>query len=331
MAEAIRTLDDVARAAGVSRATASRALNGGRNVSPRAMAAVMRVVQEHGYQPNPAARSLVTRHIGAIAVIVPEADELVFSDPFFPQAYHGALTAFKDSDYQVTLVMAEPQDSGRIVRYLESGLVDGAIVVSHHGQELASALAKASRPLTFVGSPGIVDAPFVELDQVSAARTATEYLIGKGARRIAHIAGPLDMNAGAGRQAGFEAAMDDAGLAPVGIEPGGFTIRGGQAAAERLLDAEPDLDAIFVASDLMAAGAVRTLGKRGRRIPADVMVVGFDNSPVAVQTLPALTSMTNPPAVMAEAAAKMLLSLLSGDGPEWPVIIQSELVVRGSA
>ena len=103
-----------------------------------------RVIVQLGYHPNRAARTLVTRRTGAIAVIVPEADERVFSDPFFQQAYHGALMGFRDSDVQVVLAIAQPGDSAtRMVRYLESCHVDGAIIVSHRGPVLARALAHA--------------------------------------------------------------------------------------------------------------------------------------------------------------------------------------------
>lgn len=326
------TLDDVARVAGVSRATVSRVVNGGHLVSGATAEAVNRAIAELGYQPNRAARALVTRRAGAVAVVVPETDERVFSDPFFPQAYHGALTAFSGVDVQVLLAMAQPgETAARMARYLDSGHVDGAIVLSHHGPELPNELAKIAQPVVFIGDPGVPGLPYVELDQYNAAITATRFLIERGSTRIATISGPLDMSAGIERLRGFEAAMAQAGLAPAGIVPGDFTARGGERAAAELLELAPDLDGIFVASDLMAAGAIRVLRGAGRSIPDQVRVVGFDNSSAALETSPLLTTMTNPASEEGRIAGEILLGILSGAAPESPVILTSELIVRDSA
>ena len=326
------TLDDVARVAGVSRATVSRVVNGGRLVSQRTCDAVNAAIAELGYRPNRAARALVTRRAGAVAVVVPETDDRVFSDPFFPLAYHGALAAFAGVDVQVLLAMAPPGESvARMSRYLDSGHVDGAIVISHHGPELATWLATSAHPVVFVGDPGVPGLPYVELDQKSAAIVATNHLIERGATRIATVTGPMDMNAGTSRLRGFETAMDAAGLTPAGVAEGDFSVRGGELAARRLLEEAPGLDGLFVASDLMALGALRALRRAGRRVPEDVKLVGFDNSTAALQASPQLTTMTNPPSEMARIAGEMLLGLLSGVAPSYPVILTSELVVRNSA
>lgn len=326
------TLEDVARVAGVSRATVSRVVNGATLVAPQTTEAVRRAIKQLGYHPNRAARALVTRRTGAIAVIVPEGDERVFSDPFFPQAYHGALQGFRDSDAQVVLAMAQPGDNAtRMVRYLESGHVDGAIIVSHHGPALARALARTPQPVVFVGDPETPDVCYVDVDQATAAATATRHLIERGARRIGTITGPLDMAAAAQRLRGFEQAMIEAGLDPSLRADGDFTTIGGREAAARVLAAGPELDGLFVANDLMAVGAIRVLKDAGRRVPQDVKVVGFDNSSAALQTNPLLTTMTNPASELARIAAEMLISLLAGGRPESPVILPSTLVRRGTA
>lgn len=330
-ARTLPTLDDVARVAGVSRATVSRVVNGAHRVSPRTKEAVDRAIGQLGYQPNLAARSLVTHRVGAVAVVVPETDDRVFSDPFFPQAYHGALGAFAGMDVQVLLAMAQPGDDvGRMVRYLDSGHVDGAIVISHHGPELARFLSRAGCPVVFVGDPGEPGLPYVELDQYAAARRATLHLVERGARRIATIGGPMDMNAGRERLRGFRAALAATGLQPAGRATGDFTAGGGESAADRLFEQAGDIDGLFVASDLMALGALRVLDRLGRRVPDDVRVIGFDDSVAARQTSPTLTTMTNPPTALARIAGQMLLELLDGGTPESPVIITSELVIRRS-
>ena len=326
------TLDDVARASGVSRATVSRVVNGGHLVSAETMATVHDAIARLGYQPNLRARSLVSRRAGAVAVAVPETNERVFSDPFFPQAYRGALHAFRGMEIQVLLAMSQPGESpGQMTRYLHSGYVDGAIVVSHHGPELARQLVSSRHPVVFVGDPEVPGLAFVDIDQRAAAVTATRHLIARGARRIATITGPQDMHAGVRRLNGFAEAMASAGLQPAAVVHGDFTLHGGEDAARHLLEEAPDIDAVFVASDLMALGVLRTLRRAGRRVPEDVRVVGFDDSSAALQASPQLTTVTNPASDLARIAGEMLRALLSGEDPVSPVVLQSELVVRDSA
>jgi DNA-binding LacI/PurR family transcriptional regulator len=326
------TLEDVARLAGVSRATVSRVVNGATVVAPETISGVQNAIAELGYRPNRAARALVTRRTGVVAVVVPEADERVFNDPFFPQAYHGALQGFHGSDIQVVLAIAEPGDpADRMLRYLASGHVDGAIVVSHHGPALARAIAEMSTPVVFVGDPETPGLTYVDIDQVSAARRATEYLIAAGRRRIATITGPLDMAAGSRRLEGFNAALAAAGLAAGPIEHGDYTMAGARSAAGRILARAVPFDGLFAANDLMAAAAIQVFIEAGLRVPNDVAVVGFDDSEVAVRTRPNLTTMTNPASQLCARAAELLIEILGGATPAAEVILPSRLIVRDSA
>lgn len=186
-------------------------------------------------------------------------------------------------------------------------------------------------PSVFVGDPEIPGLLYVDIDQKAAARRATEFLMGRGARRLGSVAGPLDMAAAVKRLQGFEEAVQAAGLPSDRVESGGFTVEGGIAATRSLLERYPDLDGLFVASDLMATGALQALREEGRRVPEDVRVVGFDNSALATQSAPPLTTMTNPAALLASEAARLLMGLLSGDKTGSPVFVTSELVVRDSA
>lgn len=332
VAHSAPTLEDVARVAGVSRATVSRVVNGGTLVAAKTTEAVREAINELGYHPNRAARALVTRRTGVIAVIVPETDERVFTDPFFPQAYHGALQAFADSDVQVVLAMAQPGDTtDRMVRYLESGHIDGAIIVSHHGPALAVALAKSWQPVVFVGDPEAPGVCYVDLDNREAARVATRHLIARGARTIGTITGPLDMGSAKARLEGFQQAMAEAGLDGSIVAEGGYTAESG-AVAGRLLAEHPDLDGLFVANDLMAVRAMTVVQQSGRRVPEDVKIVGFDDAAIAQQCTPQLTTMTNPAAEHTRLAAEMLIELLAGGIPKSPMSLKpSRLVVRGSA
>lgn len=328
------TLEQVAERAGVSRSTASRAINGGLRVSPEAQASVETAIAELGYTPNRAARSLVTKRSDSIALVVPEPDERVLSDPFFAGVLNGLSAALADSEMQLVLVIARPGDSERTIRYLRNGHVDGAIVVSHHRDDaLDNALRASHLPNVFVGRPlsSDGDTQYVDTDNVAGGRIATAHLISLGRHHIATIAGPLDMSAGTDRLTGWREAVQAAELPDDAVEYGDFTIPSGGAAARRLLAAHPDTDAIFVASDLMAIGAMAVLAELGREVPRDVAVVGYDNAPLAMSTNPPLTTVVQPVVAMARAAGARLLDQLHGGGDREPLIFEPELVIRASA
>lgn len=330
------TLEEVAARAGVSRSTASRAINGGLRVSPEALASVEAAVADLGYSPNRAARSLVTKRTDSIALVVPEPDERVLSDPFFAGTLNGLSSALADTDIQVVLVIARPGENERSVRYLRNGHVDGAILVSHHRDDaLERAMLQARVPTVFVGRPlsGAEDVQYVDTDNVEGGRLATQHLIDRGCRRVATIAGPLDMSAGIDRLTGWRSAVGRAGQPEDAVVHGDFTIASGAEAARELVTRFPDVDGVFIASDLMAAGAINVFTELGRDIPGDIAVVGYDNLGVAASTTPPLTTVVQPVVSMARAAGARLLDLLA-DGRELsnePLIFAPELVIRASA
>ncbi|WP_125774551.1 LacI family DNA-binding transcriptional regulator [Antribacter gilvus] len=324
------TLDDVAQAAGVSRSTASRAINGGLRVSPEAQAAVDDAVARLGYAPNRAARSLVTRRTDSIGLVVPEPDARILTDPFLAGTLRGVSDGLAGTELQLVLLLSRPGElPGQMARYLRSGHVDGVIVTSHHRDDrLEPELGRGSLPAVFVGRPFIeTGLHYVDVDNVEGGRIATRRLISRGRKRIATITGPLDMTAGVDRSRGWHEELQKAGLPDDALVEGDFTAVGGAAAAERLLDAHPDLDSIFVASDLMAEGVLKVLSARGRSVPGDVAVVGFDDLGVAAAMTPRLTTVTNPVVQMVEAATGTLLDLLAGKRvPEAPQVFTPHLV-----
>lgn len=331
------TLDEVARLAGVSRATASRAINGGNRVSATALAAVEAAVESLGYTPNPAARSLVTRRTDSVALVVPEPDERVFSDPFFVHTLRSVNRVLAARDLQLVLLLArEGEEERRVLRYLRKRHIDGAIVVSHHsGDRFAEHLAALGLPCAFVGRPwtGADKVPYVDTDNNAGAKLATERLVGRGCRRIGTIAGPADMAAGVDRLEGWRTALREAGLADDLVTYGDFTEAGGAAATRTMLEKWPDLDGLFVASDLMAAGALDVLAASGRKVPKDVAVVGYDDLGVAERTNPPLTTVRQPIPDMAEQATRMLLEQIDDGRPPQAirVIFPPTLVERDSA
>ncbi|GAA4813567.1 LacI family DNA-binding transcriptional regulator [Nocardioides caeni] len=304
------TLDEVARLAGVSRATASRAINGGNRVSQSAQTAVAEAVRTLGYSPNPAARSLVTRRTDSVALVVPEPDERVFSDPFFVHTLRAVNRVLAARDLQLVLLLARPEDESRMLRYLGERHIDGAIVVSHHQNDrLAEHLAALGLPCAFVGRPwtGEDRVAYVDTDNEAGSRAATELLISRGRRVIGHVAGPDDMTAAADRRAGWRSAVTTAGLRDDLVACGDFTEIGGEEATRALLAQCEEIDGLVVASDLMAVGVVRVLEAAGRRVPDDVAVVGYDDLGVAERITPPLTTIRQPIGDMAEQAARMLL------------------------
>ena len=330
------TLDEVARAAGVSRATASRAINGGQRVSDGAQTAVDRAVRELGYVPNPAARSLVTRRTDSVAVVVPEPDDRVFSDPYFAGTLRGVTRVLEERDIQLVLLLARPgADTARTLRYLTNRHVDGALVISHHRDDrMAEHLADIGLPCVFGGRPwtGGDRVAYVDVDNIAGEQQATEVLVARGCTRIGTIAGPSDMSAAIDRLAGWAQAMARARLPMDAIEHGDFTEESGEAACRALLERHPDLDGLVVASDLMAVGAMRVLEELGRRVPDDVAVIGFDDLGVAERPSPALTTVRQPVEAMAERATRLLLErIASDDVPLVREVVQPVLVRRASA
>jgi DNA-binding LacI/PurR family transcriptional regulator len=329
------TIRQVAAQAGVSRATASRVLNGGHLVSPEKKAAVEEAIERLGFTPNPVARSLATRRTGSVAFIVPEPSSRLLSDPFFGDVISGLSLAFDRSDLLMVLLIARDHASAeRATRFVTSGHVDGAVVASHHrDDELSAALIASGRPLVFIGRPfDATHRHYVDTDNAVGARLATEHLVTSGRRRIATIAGPLDMAPGIDRLDGWRETLAHAGLPHDAAAYGDFTIRGGAVAMERLLAEHPDIDAVFAASDLMASGALTVLSERGLRVPEDVAVVGFDDIEIAESTFPPLTTVAQPVRDVAARAGRMLIDLVTGHDPDpEPVCFAAQLVIRDSA
>ncbi|MEU0988769.1 LacI family DNA-binding transcriptional regulator [Streptomyces sp. NPDC005953] len=314
------TLESVAARAGVSRATASRVVNGGTGVRGALADKVRQAVEELGYIPNHAARTLVTRRTGAIAVIIGEPGFRVFSDPFFERQVRGINRELTAHDAQLVLLWAEgPGDHDRIARYLGGGHVDGALAFSLHTDgALTSAIQSARVPAVFGGRPdgpgaAVADVPHVDCDNRGGAREAVDHLIAIGRRRIAHIAGPRDQTSALDRLAGYHDAL--AGEGEALVSQGDFTAESGARAMADLLSRRPDVDAVFAANDLMATGALRTLRERGLTVPADVAVVGFDDMPsVADATDPPLTTVRQDIEGMGRLMVRLLMQILKGDG-----------------
>lgn len=331
------TLEVVAARAGVSRATASRVLRGATNVSPQARDAVLRAAAETSYTPNRAARSLVTRRSDSVAFFVAESEDRLFGDPYFLAMLRGAHTQIASSGLQLVFAVAStPDEAEHFTRYAAGGHVDGVLLISLHGDDsLPRSLERLGVPTVLNGRPlsGDPSLCYVDSDNVAGALAATELLIQRGAQHVATITGPQDMCAGQDRLTGYEAALRAAGREPIKrlVTPGDFTVEGGARAMQRLLAAQPDLDAVFAASDLTAIGAMRAIAESGRRIPDDIAVVGFDDLREASMTNPPLTTIRQPIADLGRTMAQLLQKRLSGDPAPRATVLPVELVRRQSA
>ena len=330
------TLEDVARFAGVSRATVSRVVRGDHGVASDTATKVKSAVRELGYVPNASARSLATGKSNTIAIVVLEPDGRVFSDPFFGLAVAGVNAGLAGTDMQLVMVFgSRPDRSGTIVDFLLEGRVAGAIVVSHHQSDrLVAAAASLSIPTVFLGAPllpaGMTRRQYyVDSENATGGRLAATRMLDAGVRRPATVAGPVDMAAAVGRLEGFCGAMKEAGLG-VAVAYGDYTRESGARAAAELLDADPAIDGIFAASDLMAQGVLDTLKARGLRAGTDMLLIGFDDFESAPRTDPPLTTVTNPAIELGRQATLMVLSLIEGRDTPSPVILPVELRVRES-
>ncbi|MFL9655337.1 LacI family DNA-binding transcriptional regulator [Streptomyces sp. PB17] len=340
------TLEDVAREAGVSRATVSRVVNGVRNVDPAIQDLVRRAIERTGYAPNQAARQLVTRRTTTVALVVSGAGDAsdteqnafatrVFADPFFGRVVGGVVAHLRPRGMHPVLMFAEtPEARQEVVAYLRQGGADGALVVSTHPDDpLPALLAGAGLPAVLFARPGRpVPLSYVDLAHREGGRLAARHLLERGCRRIATVTGPLAVAASQERLAGFRDALARHGHPYVPVAEGGFTVDSGMAAMTSLLAEHPDTDGVFTANDLMAQGAVQVLRDHGRRVPRDVAVVGFDDSSVAVTCRPRLTTVRQPVEEMAATMARLLDDHIKGARTEpTSVIFDPELVVRDSA
>jgi DNA-binding LacI/PurR family transcriptional regulator len=330
------TIIDVAAHAGVSRGTVSRVLQGGHNVSPASQEAVHAAIRKLGYVVNRAARSLVTQRAGSVAFLLSETQDRFFEDPNFTTLLRGCTTALGDHDIPLILITAGTEaERRRITPFLSAHHVDGVLLFSsHRGNPMIDHLRQADLPFVCCGKPlgerrGV---SYVAADDREGARNMVRYLLESGRKRVATIAGPQDTPGGVERLLGYRETMAEHGIAydKSLVAIGDYSRASGEVCMRRLLAGAPDLDAVFVASDLMADGAMVAIGRAGLRVPEDIAVGGFDDSPVASVAHPRLTTIRQPWGRISEMMVRQLLAQIDGEGPA-TVILPTELVVRESA
>jgi DNA-binding LacI/PurR family transcriptional regulator len=325
------TIYDVARRAGVSTATVSRALNGTGQIAAATRAAIEVAVAELGYRPNTIARSLVTRSTQTIALLLPD-----ITNPIYAELVRGVQQVAFERDYTMLLCTTDgdPAQEERYLDLLRAKQVDGALV-----DGLVVPTARIAR---FVrdGFPIVcldrdvrsTAVPLVQVDNRAGARLAVEHLLSLGHRRIAHVRGP-EAGIADERVAGWTEALQAAGVEPdpALVAAGGWTEEDGFRATQALLESGAPFTAVFAANDLMAIGVLTALAQAGRRVPEDVSVVGFDDLRLAAYSTPPLTTVHQPAAEIARRATAILLELVAGETPaQTKLLLEPELVVRAS-
>ncbi|MFI2780727.1 LacI family DNA-binding transcriptional regulator [Streptomyces sp. ALB3] len=331
------TLEEVAALAGVGRGTVSRVINNASGVKASTRRAVQRAIDELDYVPNLAARSLAGRRAGAVALVMTKTDWRLFGEPFFSEVVRAVGDALTEAGVQLLLTLVRTDaERQRLVEYVRGGRVDGALLMSvRAGDRLPDMLADAGLPTVLLGRRSADErVTYVDADNVGGARAAVAHLVGGGRKAVATITGPPDMYVARCRLRGYREALSDAGLeeVPSLLVQGDFTEASGRRAMAGLMERHPEVDAVFAASDSMAAGALAALNAAGRRVPEDVAVVGFDDFELAEQTEPPLTTVRQPMEEIGRTMVRLLLEEMDQPEVAWRhVILRTQLVVRESA
>jgi LacI family repressor for deo operon, udp, cdd, tsx, nupC, and nupG len=325
------TMADIARRAGVSVSTVSRALAGSPRVTAATRGRIARLAGDAGYVLNQVARGLRLQRSRQILVILP-----TIANPFFAEVVLGVEEEAQARGYGVLVgnTSGAPEREQALGRHLLTGVVDGLLVLMGRIPSVLSDIAAAHRVVAIserVPGSGIAT---VTIDNAAAAQDAIVHLLQLGHRRIAHIAGRARSNVALQRTRGYRLALEAAGIASDEqlIVPGDFSVAAGEAGMHRLLELRARPSAVFCANDEMAVGAIRAARTRGLQVPRDLSVMGFDDVPVAAAYDPPLTTIQQPRHEMGRAAAALLIDQLarkratSGDAPYLP----HRLVVRGS-
>lgn len=328
-------MEDIARKAGVSRSTASRVVNDHPNVSDDVRQRVLQVIQETGYQPHAAARTLASQRSWMIGLILPRAVSNFFTDPYYPRLTQGIASACNQNNYTLSLFLVSTREDEEKIfpRVARKGFLDGLLIQSGQiGDHLIDRLMNTDIPLMIIGRPfhpkGV---SYVDVDNVDATQRAVNHLISLGYKRIGTIAGPSNSTVGIDRMEGYLKALQDNEIAKDDsiIIEADFTELDGYHAMQKLLPAKPD--AIFAASDIIALGAMRAVKDAGLKVPDDVAFVGFDDQPLPTKPDPELTTIRQPVYRLGGRAVETLIELIeNGADAARSIIMETQLIVRQS-
>lgn len=329
------TIIEVAQLAKVSKSTVSRVVNDDDSVAEETRKRVLDAIDATGYRVNRSARALVSNKTGAIAVTIHE-----HLATYFTSAFTGAMvTALQDYFFEKNiqvLILPAPDEKRqrRVETYIFEGHVDGAILLGPvHEDVLLKDLVESGVPLAISGRPlSQPRAAFVDIDNAGASASVIDALVASGRTTIGFISGQLSNSSAADRLLGYRQSVEKHGVTAtetlIGIGDWGYESAIG--ATQSILANHPDVDAIFCSNDLMATAAMAVVRETGRSVPGDVAIVGFDNSPIALRTNPALTSVDQNPEEYAKALADILLAQMDGQRRPESVILPTAIVWRES-
>ncbi|WP_111653075.1 LacI family DNA-binding transcriptional regulator [Actinoplanes lutulentus] len=322
-------MTDVARLAGVSHQTVSRVLNDHPNVKEQTRIRVRAAIAELNYRPNRAARALVTGRSQLIGVVARN------STLYGPASM---LTEFEqaaaDAGFAVSVGSVRELDRSSISSVVERHLdqrVAGLVVIANVASA-AEALAEipSELPVVFIDGDPASGRPLVTVDQVAGARAATQHLLDAGHETVWHVSGPIDWFDSAGRIQGWRQTLEEAGAEVPPLLSADWSAAEGYRAGQ-MLARMPEVTAVFTANDHLALGILRALSERGRRVPHDVSVVGFDDVPEAAYFIPPLTTVRQAFGDVARAALSLLLGQMRDDsGTADHIVVPPQLVVRQS-
>jgi DNA-binding LacI/PurR family transcriptional regulator len=329
----VHTIADIARLAGVSKSTVSRALNDSPLIGSETKERIREIAREHRFQINDPARrlSLGQSHVVALMTYKYTA-EFDVPDAFMLEMMSGISAGLHANGYDLLLIQASPNDTDWIGRYLESGRVDGFVILAAScTQRHISVLGEMKAPFIIWGPPPSHGYNSVSGDSFAGGKIATEHLLHSGRSRIAFLGGPATEAEVQDRYKGYETALREAGTAvdPALVAYADYSPASGAAAMRALLEEAGDLDGVFVNSDLMAIAAMDAIRAHGRHVPDDVGVVGYDDVSIARHSDPPLTTIRQNGPLAGRLLAENLIQHLR-TGVVTNVSIPAELVVRKS-
>lgn len=328
------SLADVAREAGVHTSTASRALNPETQsvVNDATVTRVREAARRLGYRPNTVARGLRTQKTLTIGIVVPDLE-----NPLFPPLVRGAEQTLGGAGYSLLVGNTDNEQAHTeaVIAALIDRRVDGLILATAELDNAPEAwIRDAGTPVVLVNRASSDDSiPAIVGDDHVGIGLAVDHLVALGHRRIGHVAGPLRLSTGAGREAAFRAHMARQGLDPGAVAAAEwFQIEPGEAAARALLERHPDLTAIVAGNDLLALGTLRAAAAAGRAVPDALSLTGYNDMPFVDMMQPPLTTVRVPARTMGELAADVLLRIITGSGDEPRThVLAPTLTVRGSS
>ncbi len=328
------TIKDIAKKAGVSYATVSRALNNRPEVSEKTRREIQRLAAEMGYKPNAIARGLVTKETFTLGLIIPD-----ITNPFFPEVARGVEEAASDAGYSVFLCNTnwDVKKEKTYIELLEEKRVDGLILASVCEDEKSLRdLIDREVPVVLINRvPEQVSINYVAIDNIKGAQQAVEHLISLGHRRIAYVGGLKQVESTRERLQGYRLALaiHDIPFKEELVRYGTFKKESGYESALALLSLPQPPTAIFAVNDILALGVIHAIKDKGLKVPDDVAVVGFDDIPFAAYAEVNLTTVAQPKYTMGEMAAKILIDeIRKGPSPEKKyIVLPPTLVIRASS